>query len=342
MFGIKYIKFDAMTYVIHFKKGKLKKEGRGLSFFYASMSSSIVGVPMGSNDIQFIFNESTSDFQTVSVQGQITYKIEKPKQLADVLNFTVDERGKLKTGDHEKLQQRLINEAQTAATTFIQGMTLKKAITNAKLIEEKINEGLSGSDAVKSLGVSIMSVNVIAVKPTPEMSKALETTTREALQQEADAAIYERRNFAVEQERKIKESELNTEIAVQEKEKQIAEKRMEKEHLEEENTRKLREMRVEADISIEEKKKQYISVKIENEKKEADAKKYSIKAQLDPYKDMDWKIISAMNNKGNSAKNDIAIAFREIAENAQTINNLNITPDLLKSLTEESEEQVQY
>ena len=58
--------------------------------------------------------------------------------------------------------------------------------------------------------------------------------------------------------------------------------------------------------------------------------------------DMDWKIITAMNNKGNSAKTDIAIAFREIAENAQTINNLNITPDLLQSLTEESDEQSQY
>ncbi|MCD4792718.1 MAG: hypothetical protein K8R54_05770 [Bacteroidales bacterium] len=54
MFGIKYIKFDAMTHVIHFKNGKLKKEGRGLSFFYASMSSSIIAVPLGSNDIQFI------------------------------------------------------------------------------------------------------------------------------------------------------------------------------------------------------------------------------------------------------------------------------------------------
>ena len=335
MFGVKYIKFDAMTHVIHFKNGKLKKEGRGLSFFYASMSSSIVAVPIGSNDIQFIFNESTTDFKTVSVQGQITYKIEKPKQLSDLLNFTVDSGGKLNSNDNEKLKQRLINEAQSAATTFIQSISLKSAITNAKLIEEKINEGLNNSKTANSLGVSIMSVNVIAVKPTPEMSKALETTTREALQQEADAAIYERRNFAVEQERKIKESELNTDIAVKEKEKQIAEKRMEKEHLEEENSRKLREMRTEADIAVENKRKQLIAVKTENEMKEADAKKYSLKAQLDPYKDIDWKIISAMNNTGNSAKNDIAIAFREMAENPEQIQNLNITPDLLQSLTEE-------
>ncbi len=71
MFGIKYIKFDAMTHVIHFKNGKIIKEGRGLSFFYTSYNSSIVALPMGSNDLLFIFNESTNDFQEVSIQGTI-------------------------------------------------------------------------------------------------------------------------------------------------------------------------------------------------------------------------------------------------------------------------------
>ena len=175
----------------------------------------------------------------------------------------------------------------------------------------------------------------MAVKPSPEMSKALETTTREALQQEADAAIYQRRNFAVEQERGIKESELNTEIAIEEKQKQITEKKMEKKLMEQGNERTLREMRVEADIAIEEKRKLLIDAKSVNENKEADSRKYSLEASLKPYKDMDWRIISAINKNENSAKNDIAIAFRELAENAQTINNLNITPDLLQSLTGE-------
>lgn len=335
MFGIKHIKFDAMTYVIHYKNGKLKKEGRGLSFFYGTLKSSIVAIPLGSSDIQFIFKETTSDFQSVTVQGQITYKIENPKQLAELLDFTVDQKGKVISSDIEKLKQRLINQAQTEATSYIQSIPLKESIQNAKKIEDKIDEGLKNSKVSESLGVSIMSVNVIAVRPTPEMSKALETTTREALQQEADAAIYERRNFAVEQERIIKESELNTDIAVEEKQKQISEKKMEREVLEQENRRKLSEMRTEADIAVEEKKKKLVDAKVENMKKQADADRYSLEAKLEPYKNLDWKIISALNNTGvNSAKNDIAIAFRQISENAQNINNLNITPDLLQSLTE--------
>jgi len=334
MFGIKYIKFDSMTYVIRYKNGKVVKEGRGLSFFYTSFNSSIVAIPMGSNDLQFIFNESTGDFQKVSIQGQITYKVENPKQLADLLDFTVDEKGRLKKEDGEKLKQRLINEAQTATSSYIQGLQLKQALVNAKTIETRIQDGLKISEAVLLLGVTVLAVNVVAVTPSPEMNKALETTTREALQQEADQAIYHRRNFAVEQERKIKESQLNTEIAVEEKQKQITEKKMESEVLKAENARKLREMKIEADISVEKQNNVLIGLKMENQKKEADVKRYSIEASIEPFKNLDWKTIMAINSNGDPKQN-IAIAFRELAENAENIQNLNISPDLLNSLIQE-------
>ena len=68
---------------------------------------------------------------------------------------------------------------------------------------------------------------MLNISADPEMQRALEAKTREALQKDADQAIFDRRNFAVEQERKIKESELNTEIALEEKQKQIVQKQME-------------------------------------------------------------------------------------------------------------------
>lgn len=240
MFGLKHIKFDSTTYVLHFKSGNIKREGRGLSFFYFAPNSSIVAIPMSSNDLPFIFSESTNDYQSVSIQGQISYKISKPKELADVLDFTVNDYGQYKKNDIEKLNQRIINEAQTATSSYVHSIKLKDAIRSAKAIEGKIVEGLASSSVVGMLGIEILGANILAVSATPEMSRALETDTREKLQQEADQAIYERRNFAVEQERKIKESELNTEIAVEEKQKQIAEKRMESDVQKADNDRKLR------------------------------------------------------------------------------------------------------
>ncbi len=331
MFGISHIKFDAMTYVIHFKNGRVEKKGRSLSFFYFSPNSSIVAIPMASNDLPFIFEESTNDYQSISIQGQVTYKIGNPEQLAELLDFTVDGRGVYHRNDIEKLNQRIINEAQTATSTFIHALGLKDSIRSPKTIETKIKEGLLSSQALLILGLEILAVNILAVKATPEMTRALETETREKLSQEADQAVYTRRNFAVEQERKIKESELNTEIAVEEKKKQIDEKKMEAEMQKAENDRKLREMRVQADIAVENQRKPLIEQKNANEMKEADAKGYVIETTLKPYKEMDWKLITALHNNSDP-KFSVALAFRQLAENAEKIGTLNISPELLESI----------
>lgn len=338
MFGIKHIKFDSMSYVIHFKKGKVKSKGRGLSFFYFAPSSSIVAIPMGSNSLPFIFNESTQDYQTISIQGQITYKISKPEILADVLDFTVKEDGQYKVNDIEKLNQRIINTAQTATSARVHETSLKDVMRSAKEIENTIMNGFHSGDISEKLGIEIMGVNILAVSPTPEMLRALETETREQLQQEADEAIYARRNFAVEQERKIKETELNTEIAVEEKRKQISEKKMETDVLQAQNERQLKQMNLETDISLEEQRKTLLEQKLENDRKQADTEEYVLKATLNPYKDIDWKVITALG--GNSdPKLNLSLAFRELAQNADKISNLNISPDLIDSLMNNNVQQ---
>ncbi len=334
MFGINFIKFDSMTYVIKFKNGQVAREGRGLSFFYYAPSTSISAVPIGSNNLPFIFSETTKDYQTVTIQGQITYKIGNPRQLADVLDFTVNGNGIYKKDDTEKLNQTIVNEAQTATSSFIHQLGLKEAIRAAKNIESNITEGLLNSQAIKMLGIEILSINILAIKATPEMARALETETREKLQQEADQAVYERRNFAVEQERKIRESELNTEIAVEEKNKQIAEKQAETDVQKAENERKLRELKVQADISVENQRKLLLEQKTANERKEAETQGYVLETTLKPYKELDWKLLTALNNN-TDARFNISLAFRELAENAGKIGNLNISPELLENLLNE-------
>ncbi|MCO6358236.1 SPFH domain-containing protein [Roseivirga pacifica] len=332
MLGYNYIKFDSMNHVILFKKGKVKKEGRGLSFFYYNPVSSIVSIPIGSKDLQFVFKESTKDYQEVTVQGQVTFKVVEPQKLADCLDFTVDSKGRYLKDDHEKIQQRISNEVQTASSSIIQKMNLRESLRNLKEVEEYIFQNVQKSKAVLMLGIEITSVNVLGVTPNPEMSRALEAQTRESLQKEADQAIYERRNFAVEQERVIKESELNTEIAVEQKQKQIAEKQMETEVVKQNNEQELKEMEVKASISLEEKKQKLIALKVENQKKEADAKEYMLTASLKPYKELDWKTLMAINSRGVNAKDNIALAFRELAENADKIGSINISPELLSSI----------
>ncbi|MGN6185473.1 MAG: SPFH domain-containing protein, partial [Thermoanaerobaculia bacterium] len=60
-----YAKFGPTEYVIHFAQGKVRREGRGLSFFYWVPTSSIVSIPVASSDLPFVFQLLTADFQTV-------------------------------------------------------------------------------------------------------------------------------------------------------------------------------------------------------------------------------------------------------------------------------------
>lgn len=332
MFGFKYIKFDSMDYVIQYQNGKIKREGAGLAFFYFAPNSSIVRIPLKSIDLPFIFNEVTNDFQEVTVQGQLTFKIVDPKKVGEQLDFTVNDANQHLTDDFEKLTQRLVNEAQTAIANLVHQTKITGILNKQVEIEEKLVEGLANSEILKQLGVEVLSVNVLAIKAQPEMARALEANTREAIQQEADKAIYDRRNFAVEQERKIKESELNTEIAVEEKQRQIVEKQMETDVVKQENERQLKEMEIEAAVAVEEKNKELVEMKVENDKKEADAKEYLLKAVLNAYKDIDWKVLTAINNNDMDAGANIALAFRELAGNTDKIGTLNITPDLLEGL----------
>ena len=74
---IAYMKAPPTKYVLHYRQGKIRREGAGLSFFYYVAASTIVTVPFASADAPFVFQEVTGDFQPVTIQGQILYEMQK-------------------------------------------------------------------------------------------------------------------------------------------------------------------------------------------------------------------------------------------------------------------------
>jgi len=313
MFGIRYLKVAPTTYVLHYKGGRLKQEGPGLAFFYFGPTSEIVLVPMESTDVPFLFNEVTADFQDVTIQGQLTYRITNAKRVAEVLNFSVDERSHHRTEDPQRLAERLSQAAQIAARSFTQQRPLKEVLVSSDALVAEMTASLKSSAAVAMLGVEVLSLSVLAIKPTPEMAKALQADAREQLLKQADEAIYARRNSAVDMERTIKENELKTEIAVEEKRRQV------------------RETQMAAEIAVEQQRATLVEERVENERKEADARAHALSVTLEPLKQIDWKILMAAGG-GTDPKLNIALAFRELAENAQKIGELNVSPDLLANL----------
>ena len=309
-----YSKNPPTTYVLHYQNGKVRREGPGLAFWYFRPSSTIVAVPLASRDVPFAFSEVTADYQPVTIQGQLTYRIADPRRVAGLLDFSVRAFGEYVSDDPSKVPDRVVQTAQIFARAVIQRLTLREALVSSDSLVAEVVAAMREAEPVRMLGVEVLALSVVAIKPTPDISRALEADVREALQRQADLAISERRNAAVEQERRIKESELQTEIAVQEKQRQI------------------RETQIAADIAIEERRSTLVERKSENERRDADARAYALKATLEPVRNVDWRTLMAVGGAADP-KLMIALAFRELAENAAKIGEINITPDLLKSLT---------
>ena len=309
-----YSKNSPTTYVLHYQNGKVRREGAGLAFWYFLPSSTIVAVPLASRDVPFAFSEVTADYQPVTIQGQLTYRIADPRRVAGLLDFSVRAAGQYVSDDPSKVPDRIVQTAQIYARAVIQRLTLKEALVSSDSLVAEVVTALREAEPVRMLGVEVLALTVLAIKPTPDIARALEADAREALQRRADQAIYERRNASVEQERRIKESELQTEIAVQEKQRQI------------------RETQIAADIAIEERRSVLVERKSENERRDADTRAYALNATLEPVRNVDWRTLMAVGGAADP-KLMIALAFRELAENAAKIGEINVTPDLLQSLT---------
>ena len=315
MFNVRFMKAAPTTYVLQYKRGEVKREGAGLSFFYYAPTSTIVAVPMASADAPFVFNEVTGDFQSITIQGQLTYRVADARRLAALLDFSIDARGRYSSDDPQKLEERLVQNTQVLARAVTQRLSLRDALVSSEAIGAEVLNALRASAAVGALGIEILDLSILSIKPTPEMAKALEADAREALQRRSDEAIYARRNAAVEQERRIKESELATEIAVEEKKRQI------------------RETQMAAEIAVEEQRSTLIDRRVMNERKDADSRAYALEATLKPVRDLDWRTLMMLAaSHGGDPRTIIALAFQELAGNAQKIGELNVTPDLLHSL----------
>ena len=316
--GIKYRKFEPNQYVIKVKRGKVKEKGRGLSFFYNTRMTSMLVVPTVAIDTGFTFSDiMTLDYQSIYVQGDISFVIDDYEKAASVVDFSFrseKEYERVLFDAKEKISNKVINAAKVSVVQLICKKDVREAVSISRELERVLLEDLKENEVLKKYGLSILGVSILSVVPGKETKQALESTTREQILKEQDDAIFKRRNACIEQERVIRENELQTEISIAEKEKEKKEKEMQ--------TR----------ITLEEERIKLTDLEVENANKTSDSKAYAIRTQLDVYKEIDPVILEILAMNGMDSKKVIAKAFLGMGERADKIGNLNVSPDLLSSL----------
>ena len=267
---IAYFKSEPTEYILAYANGSIFRQGAGRALWYWGPSTSIALIPLSSVDAPFVFNESTGNFQTIVLQGQITYRVVDAEMLARLMNFTIDPKTRrYRSNDPDKLNQRIINVVQMHTRNELQRFALEDALRGSEQLARTVLGRINNEQSLASIGVEVMSIFFTALRATPEMTKALEAEYREALQKRADQAIYSRRADAVEQERKIKQNELST------------------------------------DVDLEQRRQELVNLQGENERKQAEFEAEVTRIQLTPYQAFEARLLLALAMRdlaGNAQK----------------------------------------
>ncbi len=217
---LKHLRSESNMHVRRFRNGNLKASGRGLAFWFLPMGSSIAELPTDDRELQFIFQGRSRDFQEITVQGEVIYRVIDPDCLADRIDFSIDlETGAYRNQPLEQLAALFTSSAQKHAGRYIAGRDVKTLVVDGpEQIQLAIEKGLASEPVFSEMGLEVVSLGIDSIRPVAELEKAMQTPTRESIQQNADEAVFQRRALAVEKERAIAENELQNriELAVRE------------------------------------------------------------------------------------------------------------------------------
>jgi len=210
-------------YVRHLRKGEVAHEGVGTSFWFWPASAALSQVPLDDREQPLLFRARTADFQEVTVQATVNYRVTDPALAATRIDFGINPNtGAWNSVPLETLGGLLTELAQQPAVERLATMTMREALAGGLApVREVIAQALAGDNRLSERGISVSDIRVVGIRTDPEVERAMQTETREQVQQEADRATYERRAIAVERERAIAENELQSKIELARREEEL-------------------------------------------------------------------------------------------------------------------------
>jgi regulator of protease activity HflC (stomatin/prohibitin superfamily) len=222
---LRHLRGAPTSWVRHYVRGRVRHEGIGQSFWYRPLTAVLSEVPVNDRELPLLFHARTSDFSDITVQATVTYRVAEPAQASSRLDFSIDPyRGVWRAQPLDQIATLLAELAQQPALDLLARIPLTEALTaGITPVRDSLSTALAEDPRLRDIGVEVVSARVVAIRPEPELERALQTPTREEVQQAADRATYERRAKAVERERAIAENELQNKIELARREEQLVE-----------------------------------------------------------------------------------------------------------------------
>ena len=295
MLGYRYIKSRPTDYVILYSGGRVRRQGVGLAGFVYMPFATAAAVPTDARDEIFAVEAMTADYQTITIQGLISFRVKDPSVAAQRQDFSIN----LATGAHtgepmKQIVERLRAIAQTACRDALVRSTLDAALNKSDELSQIIMRGIGDDKRLAADGIAVDRVLVLALKPTPEIRKALEANLREQLLRQSDAAMFERRRAATTDEHDLKLRE-------------------------EANKRELAERELSNEQALEAERRKAAEARAETTKAEATAEAEASRIRLKPWTEIDPTHITAL-------------ALKDWANRETTLSSLSLGADAMERL----------
>ena len=337
---LRHLRGTPTTWVRHHVRGRVRHEGIGQSFWYRPLTAVLSEVPVDDRELPLMFHARTHDFADVTVQATVTYRISEPALAATRLDFSIDPgTGHWRAQPLDQVATLLAELAQQPALDLLARTALTEALTaGITPLREAVAAALAADPRLTENGVSVVSARVVAIRPEPDLERALQTPTREALKEQADRATFGRRARGVEQERAIAENELQNKVELARREQQLVEQHGA-------NERRRAELNAESQLVT---ARAGAESRLVAARAEAESQRVAARAETESQRERDEARAVGVESIGTAeaaaeaarlaAYRDLpiellhALALREMAGQLPAVGQLTITPDVVTDL----------
>jgi regulator of protease activity HflC (stomatin/prohibitin superfamily) len=322
----RHLRAEPNQFILHYRSGAIVRRGPGLAYWFLPLSAAIAQLPVEDVETTFVLTERTADYQDVSVQTTLTYRVVDPEAAAARINFTVSLlSGAWVEEPLARLASLWSQRARRSARPYLMSVPLVDAVgRGAEVIRASMEDALRADPEITAMGLALVSVQVQRVAPLPDVEKALQTPVREAIQQRADEAVFARRAQAVENERAIKQNELSTEIELARRQEDLIRREGANQLLDAHQQAEAERVRAEADLERQELTAQaYARDQRVRAAGDADARRLIGEADADA----EARRVNVW--QAAPARVILGLAAQEFATKIGSINHLNLTPDFL-------------
>src|SRR5215467_5704324 len=150
----RHLRGTATMHVRHLRGGSVIHDGTALSFFFRPLSAVLSEVPVNDRELPLLCHARTADFQDLTVQASVTFRITDPDTACARIDFSIDpDTGRWRGTPLEQVGGLLTETAQQQVLGLIARSSLASVLADGLgQVRDQIHQGLTADSRLAETG----------------------------------------------------------------------------------------------------------------------------------------------------------------------------------------------